>query len=342
MKFIIVGQGVAGTLLAFELERCGMDFHIIDSGKNHSSAIAAGIMNPVVFRRLTKTWMVDECWELATKTYKSIEEKLDVLFLHSKTMRRLYASEQEADYWRDKTKRDDFSKYISEYPEGDICPDYVNNTFGCGLVNQVQHMDVQVFLSATRTYFESQGKLTTAQVDYKALQSNLDSGKIDGVIYCQGYQNFENPYFNKLPVQTTKGQILTVEIEGVRENELLNRKCFMLPLGEQKYRVGSTYEWENTTLNITQEARIEISEKLCSLINVPFEVVEQDAGIRPTTPDRRPILGEHPEEKKHFIVNGLGTKGYLLAPWCVEHLCEHILNKKPILPDVDLTRFIND
>jgi glycine/D-amino acid oxidase-like deaminating enzyme len=339
MKFVIVGQGVAGTLLAFELERRGVDFHIIDSGKNYSSAIAAGIMNPVVFRRLTKSWMVDECWELAIKTYKSIEEKLDVHFFHSKPMRRLYASEQEADYWRDKTKRDDFSKYISEYPEEDVCPDYANNTFGCGLVNQVHHMDVQVFLNATRNYFELQGKLTTAEIDYYALQSELDSGKIAGVIYCQGYQNIENPYFKNLPVQTTKGQILTVEMQNVRENELLNRKCFMLPLGNNKFRVGATYEWENTTLHTTEEAQQEISEKLKSLIHTPFKVVEQNAGIRPTSPDRRPILGEHPETKKQFLLNGLGTKGYLLAPWCVQELCAHIFDGKTLHPEVDLNRF---
>jgi glycine oxidase len=340
MKYIIVGQGVAGTLLAFELERRGVDFHIIDSGKNHSSAIAAGIMNPVVFRRLTKTWMVDECWDLATETYKSIEEKLDVRFLHSKPMRRLYASEQELDYWQEKTKRDDFLKYISEYPEGDACPDYAKNTFGCGLVNRVQHMDVQVFLNTTRSYFESQGKLTTAEVDYYALQSDLDAGKIAAVIYCQGYQNIENPYFKNLPVQTTKGQILTVEMHNVREDELLNRKCFMLPLGNNKFRVGATYEWENTSLNTTEEAQQEISVKLNSLVHTPFKVVEQNAGIRPTSPDRRPILGEHPEHKNNFILNGLGTKGYLLAPWCVQHICAHMLEGKSLHSEVDLNRFI--
>jgi glycine/D-amino acid oxidase-like deaminating enzyme len=342
MKYIIVGQGVAGTLMAFEMERRGVDFHIIDSGKNHSSSVAAGIMNPVVFRRLTKSWRVDECWKIAIDNYRRLEAQLDTRFFHTKPMRRLFASEQEAGFWEEKTQRADFSTYISKFPENDTCPTYAINNFGCGLVNEVHHMDVQAFLECTRNYFTSKNKITTAEVDYFALQSDLDAGKITGVIYCQGYQNFENPLFKKLPVQTTKGQILTVQIAGVSENELLNRKCFILPLGDQKYRVGATYEWENTTLNTTEEARNEISEKLRSLIHVPFEVVEQDAGIRPTTPDRRPILGEHPEEKNHFILNGLGTKGYLLAPWCVEHLSDHIFNKTALLSEVDLTRFIKE
>ncbi len=339
MKFIIVGQGVAGTLLAFELERRGVDFHVIDAGKNHSSAIAAGIMNPVVFRRLTKSWRVDECWELAIDTYLQLEKKLGVSFFHTKPMRRLFASEQESGFWEEKTKRDDFSKYIGLFPDSDVCPEYANNSFGFGLVKHVHHIDVENFLNASRNYFEELGKLTRAEVDYFALQADLDSGNIDGVIYCQGYQNFENPLFKNFPVQSTKGQILTVHIPGAREDELLNRKCFMLPLGNNKFRVGATYEWENTTLHTTEEAQNELSEKLKSLINIPFDVVSQLAGIRPTSPDRRPILGEHPESKKHFILNGLGTKGYLLAPWCVQTLCAHVFEQNPLPDEVDLTRF---
>lgn len=339
MAHIIVGQGVAGTLLAFELERRGVDYRIIDTGVNHSSAVAAGIMNPVVFRRLTKSWMLDDCWDLAINTYKELEEKLGISFLHTKSMRRLFSSEQEAGYWDEKTQRADFSKYIALYPTNDSCPEYANNTFGCGLVKEVYNIDVKNFLHASRNYFEQQGKLSNAAADYFELQADLHAGKIDGVIYCQGYQNFENPHFKHLPVQTTKGQILTVEINGISENELLNRKCFMLPLGKQKFRVGATYEWENTTLHTTEEAKQEISEKLKSLINLPFHVVNQHAGIRPTSPDRRPILGEHPESKKQFILNGLGTKGYLLAPWCVQELCSHIFDGKSLLAEVDLKRF---
>lgn len=339
MAVVIVGQGVAGTLLGFELERRGIDFKILDSGINHSSAIAAGIMNPVVFRRLTKSWLLDDCWDLAIETYQNLEKKLGVSFLHAKPMRRLFASEQEAGYWVDKTKRADFEKYIAPFPEGDECPKYAKNTFGNGLVKNTYSIDVIPFLAATRNYFETQGKITTTAVDYAALKLQLDAGEIEGVIFCQGYRNFENPFFHKLPVQTTKGQILTVKNEEISDAELLNRKCFLLPLGDGLFRVGATYEWENTTLDTTEEARKEISEKLESLIDSPFEVVAHHAGIRPTSPDRRPILGTHPENQNMHILNGLGTKGYLLAPWCVKHLCNHLFEKEELLDVVNLKRF---
>ena len=283
--------------------------------------------------------MLDDCWDLAIETYRNLEEKLGTTFLHAKPMRRLFASEQEAGYWEDKTKRADFEKYIALFPQDDRCPSYAKNTFGNGLVKTVYHIDVLPFLAETRLYFENQGKIVTKNVDYFEVQEQLDKGEIDAVIFCQGYQNFENPFFQKLPVQTTKGQILTVKNEEISEAELLNRKCFLLPLGDRLFRVGATYEWENTTLNTTDEARIEISEKLASLIDSPFEVVSQQAGIRPTSPDRRPILGKHPEHKNMFILNGLGTKGYLLAPWCVQHLGAHIYENQELLDAVNLKRF---
>ena len=339
MVVTIVGQGVAGTLLAFELERRGIDFQIIDSGENHSSSVAAGIMNPVVFRRLTKSWLVDSCWDLAIETYQELTKKLGVSFFHGKPMRRLFASEQEVGYWDKKTQDPSFQNFISKYNLDEPIPNYVKNTFGCGLVNTVYHVDVIPFLNSTRAYFIDSGRLRTENVDYFNVYEEMERGKTDFVVFSQGYRNFENPFFNKLPVQTTKGQILLVKNDEINQNELLNRKCFMLPIGENLFRVGATYEWENTSLHTTEDAKLEISEKLKSLIHLDFEVVSQQAGIRPTTPDRRPIIGAHPEYQNMFILNGLGTKGYLLAPWCVQHLCDHIFENKPLLHDVDLKRF---
>jgi glycine/D-amino acid oxidase-like deaminating enzyme len=338
-KFIIVGQGVAGTLLAFELERRGIDFELRDNNQNHSSSVAAGIMNPVVFRRLTKTWNLDECWDLAIGTYKSLEEKLGERFLYVRPMRRLFASEQEFGFWEEKTQKPDFQKYIAQFPPDDKCPHYALNTYGNGLVRKVYNIDVQKFLNTARSYFTSNGKLSTQDVDYAEILAETEDCSYCGAIFCQGYKNFENPFFKKLPVQNTKGQLITIKSGELSEHELLNRKCFVLPVGNQLFRVGATYEWENTSLNTTEAARIQILEKLKSLTNATFDVVEQHAGIRPTTPDRRPILGRHPEYDKLFILNGLGTKGYLLAPWCVQHLCKHIFEGSPISDEVNLQRF---
>jgi len=339
MAYLIVGQGVAGTLLALEFERRGVDYNILDLGINHSSAVAAGIMNPVVFRRLTKSWRIDECWDLALNEYKALEEKFGATFIHKKTMRRLFSGEQEAEFWREKTNLPEFSRFITLFPEGTTAPSYTKNFWGQGLVKEVHHIDVVTFLNHARMYFEKQNRIQKGGVDYTKTQKDLETKQISGVIFCQGYQNFENPFFKSLPVQCTKGQTLTVKMCEVSEQELLNRKCFVLPMGNEHFRIGATYEWDETSMEITKEAREDLSEKLSALVNVDFEVVDQEAGIRPTSPDRRPILGAHPEIENMYLLNGLGAKGYLLAPWAVRHLSSHIFDDEELLPEVNLKRF---
>lgn len=59
-KYIIVGQGLAGTLLAYQMHKNNIPFKIIvDPIQKSASEIAAGLINPLVFKRLTKVgWLI--------------------------------------------------------------------------------------------------------------------------------------------------------------------------------------------------------------------------------------------------------------------------------------------
>ena len=59
-KFIIVGGGLAGICVAIQLIRSGAKVTLFDKNENYSSIVAGGIINPIVFRRMTKSWRVDE------------------------------------------------------------------------------------------------------------------------------------------------------------------------------------------------------------------------------------------------------------------------------------------
>ena len=339
MAILIVGQGVAGTMLALELEQRGVDIHIIDKGVNHSSEIAAGIINPLVFRRTTLAWGLEQSWDLCRATYRALEEKLDQSFFHTKPMRRLFASEQEAKLWKVKCQEEAFKKHIG-YCDSHEQLEYAQNTFGQGKIHEAHHIDVRSFLNETRAYFVAQGKLTEREINYRDIEKQLSKGEWQGVVFCQGFENIYNPYFNFLPIYTTKGEILTVHSPRISQDELLNRKCFLLPITNGNFRVGSTYQWATTNLNTTEEARDEILGNLNTLINVSVDLVDQQAGIRPTTPDRRPILGAHPNNPNLYILNGLGTRGYLLAPWCAQVLADFIIEQKEIPREMNLNRFL--
>src|SRR5215210_7395405 len=93
---LIVGQGIAGTLLAWELERAGLAIDVADQGHaGAASSAGAGIINPVTGRRLVKSWQIDALLPLARAAYEALESSVGIRCWHPRTVRRLFADERE-------------------------------------------------------------------------------------------------------------------------------------------------------------------------------------------------------------------------------------------------------
>jgi glycine/D-amino acid oxidase-like deaminating enzyme len=191
-------------------------------------------------------------------------------------------------------------------------------------------------------YFKANGVLVEAQFDGKAwipADCKYQGESYDFVIFCMGYLQKEEETFAYLPLQQTKGQTLLVESKILSQSESLNRKCFVLPYGERQFRVGATYEWNNSTLHCTPEARELLLQNLASLGSFEPVVIAQAAGVRPTVLDRRPLMGKHPKHDGVFVFNGLGTKGYMMAPTLARELVAHMLENKPLHSETNISRF---
>ncbi len=315
-KYLIIGGGLAGTSLAIHLIRAGQDVTLIDSGENHSSRVAAGQINPIVFRRMNKSWRVDEFFPYAEDFYRSLETEEQTLFVNIR-IRRFFSSEQEKQFWLDRQHEEEYRDYLEPFdPEQQDFP-FAHNPFGSAVVKKAAFVRATKYLDAARRFIESKGTWITNTVHWDQLDAQ--TGSYNGIPYeciilCTGYRHRENPFFEHQKIQQTKGEILTVSAEGVPTNEALNRKCFLIPLSETQFRVGSNYKWDDATTNPTSEAREFITENAKQLLNVPFKTEEQVAGVRPTTVNRRPVAEIHPDYPKLAMLNGLGSKGYLLAP----------------------------
>ena len=117
------------------------------------------------------------------------------------------------------------------------------------------------------------------------------------VVFCEGYGLLQNPYFSYLPMQGAKGELLTIHGAEIEEDHIIKSGVFTIPLGENRYRVSATYSWKEKDNVPTAENRADIEDKLQSFMTAPYEVTEHVAGVRPTTGDRRPLVGVHPEHK---------------------------------------------
>ena len=342
MRILIVGAGVAGTALAQHLLDRGATVTLLDKGANVSSAVAGGILNPLVFRRMTLSWRIHDLLPYAYNFYRAQEARVADTFLHFVPIRRFFASEQERTYWLKKQDDPQFAPYMQTQSELDAHFPDENNTFGTGLVLQSGYVESAKYVRLTQDYYSQLGILIQDSVDYSQIDPVAGTYKgevFDHLVFAEGKDGCYNPWFNYLPLQQTKGEVLTVRISDLSQEESRNRKCFMMPIGNQNFRVGSTYAWNTDDNTVTEEGKQTILENMRTVNTLPYEIVDHVAGVRPTVSDRRPLLGKHPEFPKLVIANGLGTKGYILAPKLMQELADHLLTQTDLHPETDIRRF---
>ncbi len=341
MKTIIVGGGIAGICIAHELIKNNENILLFDSDKNKASFVAGGIINPIVFRRTTKSWRIDEMLPEALGFYSDLEKMCNSQFLKSIVIRRFFSSKQEAEIWKKKVKKAAFKSYLSELTEGDFLFSEVKNEFGSGRVKNAFWINTKKFIESTKAFFKKENIYKTEAFEYNEIDLNKKTYKnipFNRIIFCEGHQVKNNPFFNQLPISWTKGQLLTIRSQSLYDKSLLNRKCFVLPKEKNIFLLGATYEWNATNYKTTNDAQSELLKKFNYISDENPEIVCQEAGIRPTTPDRRPFIGRHPKHKDLFIFNGLGAKGYLIAPLLSKELVESILENKPLNSETSILR----
>jgi len=341
-KFLIIGSGIAGISLAYQLIKSNQKVTLVDSGVNFSSKVAAGMINPIVFRRMTKSWRVDEFLPFAEEFYTTLEKETKSSFFHPIKIRRIFSSQQEKGYWLDKQNKDDFKAYLNVVNESDLsfkpelCP------LGTGRVSGASYVATEPFLESAKNWLREKADIHNEQVNYADIDPvNLTykDEQYNAVIFCEGASIHLNPWFSEIEIQPTKGETLTIHSTSMNENESLNRKCFLLPIGEHKFRVGATYVWDTNNSEITEEGAEELKEKLSYITTDPYTIIDQHAGVRPTTYDRRPIMGKHAEFSGLYLFNGLGTKGYMIAPLLAKEMVDFMLYGTPMDKEVSLTRF---
>lgn len=342
---IIIGQGLAGTLLAFELNQNKRDFLIIDNAHKHSSSVvAAGLYNPVVFRKPTLGFNVEKVLPFALKKYQNLEDILGSKFLHQRPYLKFFENFKTINDWEAKAAEPKFYDFI-KLPLLKAAIYGVNNDLPYAETKYTGNVDLPVFLKASNTFFKSNEALISDKVEEiktgSKFKLNLSSGKevfCNQLILARGFQEKNEPEFSYSTVGATKGDILTISCPNLKCDYILSKGFFILPIGKDLYKVGATYDWEDKTDAISVSAKQELLKRFESLVILPYEVVNHEAGLRPGAKDRRPLIGAHPEHKNLFIFNGLGSKGVLLGPYYANQLASHIFEGTPIDNEVNVNR----
>src|SRR5690606_16197559 len=113
VDFLLVGQGIAGTLLSYRLIKGGKRVHVIDQpAKNTCSRVAAGLFNPVTGRNLVKTWHADVIFPEIVPLYAQLEEELKVKFLFIRDLYRPFDSLKEQNDWMGRSSEQEYLRYV--------------------------------------------------------------------------------------------------------------------------------------------------------------------------------------------------------------------------------------
>jgi glycine/D-amino acid oxidase-like deaminating enzyme len=344
VDYIIVGRGIAGTVLAYTLLGRGCTVALPEGVPSPSaSEVAAGIVNPVTGKRLSKTWRAEDLFGFLAPFYRQLEAALGEHFFHEVPVYRLFGSNEEQNTWMGRMASPEYGRFIRS--AGRLYPDQLQQPFGGMEITEAGYVDIPRLLASFGRWFREKGiyrpgRLQAEELTFRAGQVTWRDLTARKIIFCEGAFGRENPYFNWLPFRPVKGELLTVQIPGAAFRHIINQHLFIMPTGEEDtYRVGATYEWKDLSWEPTGAAAGEIAERLQKLLKVPFRVTGQQAGIRPATADRRPFLGLHPERPEAAVFNGLGTKGVSLAPYFAEQFAEHLLNDKELDSQVHISRY---
>lgn len=350
-NYLIVGQGLAGSLLAWELLARGKKVLVVDRDEPvTSSKIAAGIITPVTGQRVVPSWRVDEMLDRSRRLYRHVEQETGEWLFHPASIVRLLATEDEARRWKKKLAENG-GEFLKHTARLQIDESVYNAEFGGFEMPTAGWLDVPRFLEVTRrALLERAGyaiaNLKVEEIAVSGEGVNWKNVEADTVVFCQGWEGNQNRFFDWIPFRSAKGEILELKCEddsSVDDERIINRAGWLLRSGN-RFRAGSTYDWDPTTGDAhqtTDAGRREIEGKIEAMFRSKpnFQVVDHRAAVRPIIRESRGLIGVHPSAELHNRVvffNGLGSKGVLNGPFIARQLAEHLISRAPIEEELDL------
>ena len=334
IDYLIIGQGLAGSLLAWELIQRDCKVVIIDNGEENASQVAAGLINPVTGMRFVKSADVDSLLPTAKQCYSRLADFFQQTFYIEKPMLRLFRSDMELSHCLKRFDDPAYLDYLGAISQPDQAIKNVTSPFGFLEQKQTGYLLTRPLLTSLKEFFIARGCYRQANVDYQdiQLQPSLCWQAISPkqIIFCEGHHASNNPWFSWLPFQLVKGEILTLRHQSQLPDKILNFGDWLIPLNPHDIRLGATFDRENLDKLPTEHGKNELLNALkpISASLAQATLLNHQANIRPCTLDKQPFIGHHPQHPQLAIFNGFGAKGSLQIPWYSQRFADALVHNK--------------
>ena len=343
LDYLIIGSGLAGISFSEIALKNGKSIRVLNNNSQNSSKIAAGLYNPVILKRFSEVGQAKEHLLVMNEFFSELEKKLNTKFDFKTPILRKFFSVEEQNNWFAASDKVNLAPYLSTQI---ISKKYqsIDSPFGYGEVLQTGYIDTALVLEKYHEYLLKEQLLIEETFDYTLLEEEPNGIRYKDIqakhiIFAEGFGIHANPYFKHLPLDGTKGELLIIKAPQLNLDAILNTSVFILPLGNDLFKIGATYNWEDKTNLPTEEGKRELVQRIKEIITCDFEIVNHFAGVRPTVKDRRPLVGTYTNHNSIHVLNGLGTRGVMLGPAMAKILFDHIEYQIPLEKAIDIKRF---
>jgi glycine/D-amino acid oxidase-like deaminating enzyme len=342
IDFLIVGQGLAGSLLAWQLMQLDCKVIIVDNGLENASQVAAGLINPVTGMRLVKNADVDVLLPVAKHYYVQLASFFSQNFYVEKTMLRIFNSNKERDHAIKRLQHSAYQAYLGEMLTS---VDPLKTPYGYLVQQQTGYLLTRPLLGCLKDFFIDracyrQQAFNVADIQFQP-RLHWQGIFTKRIVFCEGYYACNNPYFDWLPFQAVKGEILTLNHPHTLPDTMLNYGHWLIPLNNQQIRVGATFDWQNLNNQPTEQGKNSLLNSINTVLdNFHYQLVQHHANVRPCTLDKQPFIGFHPQHPQLGIFNGFGAKGSLQIPWYAQQFTDTLINHAPLPLTCDIQRYV--
>jgi len=345
--FLILGQGLAGSLLAWHLLLADKRVLVIDDGlRSSSTKVAAGLINPLAGMRFNCAPRTADWLASAHAFYDQLGEHFGHRYFHAIDMQRLLRSPEQKRFYQRQLERAQSRLYLGDALASGDFDQGVKAPHGGFSQKQTGYVNLPLVLADLREWLRQRNAYLEQAIEHTQIQVDGGIPRINGnegtqLVFCEGYRLQQNPWFKALPLQPDKGEFLQLRSEKRLCEHIINGAHMLIPLAEGGYRLGATHEHKQIDDLPTEQARTQLLDGLQNLLadTDGIEVTAQQAGVRPATSDRHPFIGPHPEYPQLWVFNGFGARGALSIPWHAERFAAHLLNGTPIPAEADIRRY---
>lgn len=342
--YAIVGQGIAGTLIAFELQKRNKSYFVFDEESDSASMVAAGIINPITGRNFVKSWLLDQLLPKAIQTYDELAIFLDIPTYQKINILRTLTSIKDENAWMARKDDQEYENYIEQKTDDSVLDQFINKAEAYGEIKNAYQIKLKEIVLAFRSYLKNSNLYSKIQilekdVEYHDTMINIKGRKfLKNVIFCNGYKAYDMESFNKIQWNPTKGNVMIIKSDMDLVKNLRD-EIYVTPIGDNRFWIGSEYQAYQTSLGIDEDKQTRMKEVLNKLLILPYEIEIQESGIRPATKTRRPVLGKCPGNEKIVVFNGLGTKGASLGPYFADQLVKYLEEGGSIHGEVNILNY---